>query len=415
MNVGEIFKDFVEKCWQGRVNNPKPSVKNLLYKLIMNALTGKLAQRSKTTNTAVFSTEAKLTKQEKADFYELLKNASDFELFYDAKGRNHAVLLDYDCLDASPSYPIGLTAQILAYSRVQMSTILRACNGYLDPNRAFYYTDTDSLIVPSTVLPSLRAGNYLGNGLGQLSCDLTDSCTDFAKIVSGVWAAPKGPYAVAYLEKPGDTQIKEKIRSKGIPMPSDNKKGVFDYNERIDFKLQSLNECIFPKQESDREHLSLEQQESLKRLAQWIECPDAHLCPSELIGHRFYLWKSPIEKREGEEQEVFFAKHLNTELIWKAMQKEGEITCYYGGMERSMSSSTGELLQVCPTVNSRVPCKLDWWSERSGRLPFPSGVENVEPPNERYDLTVPAGYNPERRRVDIDYAQWLQLGVTDLF
>ena len=65
---------------------------------------------------------------------------------------------------------------------------------------------------PSECLPDLAKAGFIGDELGQLKCDLTDS-TDvetFARIVRGIWSATKGPYSLLYV-KPGDPQLWEKV------------------------------------------------------------------------------------------------------------------------------------------------------------------------------------------------------------
>lgn len=93
--------------------------------------------------------------------------------FFFLLGNNTAVLFEVEneCLD--PQYPIYLSAQILAYSRVYMSRILRMVNGYLDPKNSFYYTDTDSLVLSPDAYEILLKEGKIGKELGQLSCDLS--------------------------------------------------------------------------------------------------------------------------------------------------------------------------------------------------------------------------------------------------
>ncbi len=42
---------------------------------------------------------------------------------------------------------------------------------------------------------------HLGKDIGQLSCDLSGG-VQFSKIVKAIFAGPKGPYSIVYLDKP---------------------------------------------------------------------------------------------------------------------------------------------------------------------------------------------------------------------
>jgi hypothetical protein len=386
-HTGDLFSAYVDKCWDGRKRNPKPSIKNACYKLMMNALTGKFAQRTNQTNVAIFTTNGKLSKNQKGEFYDLLTRATDFEPFFNEGGHNHAIMLEYEADNLEPAQPIILSAQILAKSRVYMSEVMSAVNAYHDPKMAIYYTDTDSIVIHHSAIDILRHGNYIGDELGQLSCDLVERPGAFAKIVRAAWAAPKGPYSLVYVEPTdiGGDMLKEKIRSKGIPMPSGSK-GVYQYGERIEsvWSEGELNSC--------------------DRMLQWIDRPDKHLCPSELIGRRLFLF------RDFQEESVFFAKHFNIDIIEKAMNREGELFAFFGGMKRSLgSSSSGQPTSIEPTVNVRMACRLDWWKDKSGRRTYQNEEGNDAA------LTVPAGYQEDGARVDLNYIDWLQLGVEQLF
>ena len=215
--LAPLFNDFVMKCWKGRQDNPKPSIKNRAFKDIMNCLTGKFGQKSHLTNTSIFTTSYQLNPSRQKIFEDVLESVTDFDPVFDSNGDNHAVILETASPNSHPAYPIYLSGQILAYSRVYMSTVYRACNAYRDPSCAIYYTDTDSMVLPAKCVPPLRSLGFIGSDIGQLGCDLFDAFTNqqFAKIIRGIWAAPKGPYSLVYVN-PGQHIAKEKIRTKGM-------------------------------------------------------------------------------------------------------------------------------------------------------------------------------------------------------
>ncbi len=226
-------------------------------------------------------------------------------MFFSSTGDNAALMMEVMNDNPHPSYPIDLSGQILAYSRVYMSRILRALNAYHDPLYSFYYTDTDSLILHARCLPILKRCGLLGSGLGQLSCDLSDGA-QFAKVLTGVWAAPKGPYSLGFVA-PGTTTLMEKIKAKGFPHPS----GPFPYGEEID--LNVLHE-----QKMDEDQIKWEKKKALLvKVKEWLKDPDHAEPPVEAIGQRFYVWHF---KETGE---AYFAAHINHNMIRLMMTGQG--------------------------------------------------------------------------------------------
>ena len=61
-------------------------------------------------------------------------------------------------------------------------------------------------------------------------------------------------------------------------------------------------------------------------------------------------------------EDVYFAKHLNFNLIKQMMNHEGELTCYFGGMNKEIMTKKNAFMSVSPTVNKRIPCRSDWWA-----------------------------------------------------
>lgn len=160
----------------------------------MNCVTGKFGQKSHPTSTTIYSTMEEETEESRKQFEAVMDTVVDFEPIFGLGDGKQAMMVECNAKTPHPSYPIYLSGQILAYARVYMSSIYRQCNAYLDPAMAMSYTDTDSLVLPAKAAAILALKGYVGNELGQLGCDLDDHFdgTHFAKIIRGVWAAPKG-------------------------------------------------------------------------------------------------------------------------------------------------------------------------------------------------------------------------------
>lgn len=126
--------------------------------------------------------------------------------------------------------------------------------------------------------------------------------------------------------------------------------------------------------------------ELIRRVKAYVADPNHLEPPVEAIGQRFYVW---IGMEEGD---VFFAKHMNRNLIKRMMSAEGAITCYWGGFKKHFVSPYGEVMRLTPLINSRTPCKTSWWSTCS-RFFLP-GADSV------MDLSYPKGYEPDEEERD---------------
>lgn len=118
---GKIFDAYVDKCWQGRLDNPKwknPLV-NTGFKNALNELTGKFGQHTHQTNTCILSSNF-VPESEKAKqaLERLIANVVDHNAVFNRKGNNVAIELEVRNEQSEPSYPIYLSAQILAHARV---------------------------------------------------------------------------------------------------------------------------------------------------------------------------------------------------------------------------------------------------------------------------------------------------------
>lgn len=352
---GPLFMKYVSKCWQGRKDNPAPNVKNLVFKLMMNSLTGKFAQRTNRVNTMIASSSVNSSKQKKM-MKEIIDNIYDFEMV-ELDNKETALFIKVEDPEAAPSHPIYLSAQILSNSRVYMSEIMRCGKCYFSEKNAIYYTDTDSLVAPSHCVPLWEKAGYIGSELGQMKCDLGDFTNNqFSKVVLALFAAPKGPYSIVHVN-PNSSTLMEKIRAKGIPHPSN----ICKYLDGIQYEP------------------SLEENELMDHCRQWMLNKDVKSAPSAFISKTFYIYETP--------DKMSFVKRLNAGLIEEMINEEGVLNCFFGGIKKNFSSTTGEYLTVKPDVKKRIPCKSNWW-DGTKRI-FKEGQESI------YDLSYPLGYTGE--------------------
>jgi hypothetical protein len=353
-----LFHSYVSTCWEGRQRAAKDSAQNLAFKFAMNSLTGKFGQRTHLTNSAIYSTDYEPSPKKMQAFKKMVSRVCNFTPIFGENGQNNAIILETENDNTSPSYPIYLSGQILAYARCIMSRIMRLIDAYRNEDFAIKYTDTDSLLMPSAALDVLIEHDIIGDGLGQIKCDLNKKFThprSFAKIVKGIWAATKGPYSLVYV-LPDSNILWEKVRVKGIPHASES----FQYHDPLRMHQTQSKLRLYP---------------LFKR---WLNDPQRWDLPCGVIGQRFYYFKSLVDK------EKYFAAHINHHIIELLMKKEGELFAFYGGMKRCFENVRGDILLVKPDLVKRTACKTDWWLQ--GKRIFKPGCETV------FDLSYPPGY-----------------------
>lgn len=358
---GPLFQSFITKCYEGRKANPnigsKTNVKNQCFKDAMNSLSGKFGQHAFDSHWSISScnsrsvTATKLNKERENFSKNILPNIEDFIPIFDEKGENFALMIKSKAKSKSPNYPVYISAQILAKSRVFMSNLMVVCDSYRNIDRAIYYTDTDSLLMPSECFEILKNLSKIGKELGQLKCDLEGSVNRPSKVVKAIFAATKGPYSIVFI-RDGNDHLEEKVRVKGIP----HMKDYFRHGENLNLILTS------------------EQKEKFENAKNFIRNPLYYAPPSNLISKRFYFYKV-------DENNFYFARHIDYFMIEKIMENNGELFCFYGGMKKTFYNNNNEFCNVKPTVVRRQVCATNWWNKNKRWL-----IANQR-------MSVPVGFN----------------------
>ena len=120
-------------------------------------------------------------------------------------------------------HPSHLGVFILAYSKVIMNDLIFHMHGFDHWDNAFYYTDTDSLIIHASLLKMIPS-ELLGNDLGQAHDDVN------GKIIRAVFVRPK-LYCLEILSSNG--YIKYHKRCKGIPSKNVDSITIEDFYSMI--------------------------------------------------------------------------------------------------------------------------------------------------------------------------------------
>lgn len=193
---GNIFKDYVSKMYELRLQFERGDAMNLNAKLLLNSLYGKFGMKAENTKVEIIQNNVnKLNKY--LDKY----NSNIVDIIY---LENYIVLIinttkfvpsdNNEDVFHGQDINIAIASAITAYGRIRMSYFKN------NPNFKLYYSDTDSAVIDQP-LPEYM----VGNGLGQLKLEYT--------ITKAVFLAPK-VYGLI------DTEGNEIIKAKGLTKDS---------------------------------------------------------------------------------------------------------------------------------------------------------------------------------------------------
>lgn len=324
-----IYKDFVDQCYQGRLQHPAPHALNAIYKYLMNSVYGKKGQKPITKETAFISGGDE-------DLLDALNDVIETQAILDADGSIMSYLVTMWREEVKVAYPFYLAGYILAYSRTVMSNALKAVNGYKQSNRAMHYTDTDSLVLSPSATMAFPA-TLKGNELGLFKDDLKGG-----RIIRSVYLAPK-TYCLVY--KTPDNKLWTKVRCKGIP--------------HTGAAIETTN-LLRP---HDPE------------LAEKLEVVRAHYlgqtkCKYVDVGFRAY-------EAVREDGKRIVSNHLCYQIyLWMAQGKLSYVSCTFGTMQVVYASGTGQGLSVVPTYNARTLASLGntWWDKQKRKWDAEKGM-----------------------------------------
>jgi hypothetical protein len=158
---GYIFKEYVDKMYNLRLEYPKGSAMNLIAKLLMNSLYGKFGMKLESTQVVVFDTSNELDSKLLKDMLDVYgRFITDF-----VKLDNHIVTVRDSLIHCEYNenedmfhgldINVAIASAVTASGRMWMSTLKN------NPNFNLYYSDTDSVAVDKP-LPGFMIGEALG-------------------------------------------------------------------------------------------------------------------------------------------------------------------------------------------------------------------------------------------------------------
>jgi hypothetical protein len=158
---GNVFKEYIEKLYQLRLQYPKTHPMNYIAKLLMNSLYGKFGMKMESTEVMVFDVSNEVGKTCFKETFDLWS-----ESVIDLVEVDNYIILIRQTLMAfnyneeqdmfhGLDINIAIATAITSYARIHMSKF----KNYLNFN--LYYSDTDSIVIDSP-LPNEMVGNNLG-------------------------------------------------------------------------------------------------------------------------------------------------------------------------------------------------------------------------------------------------------------
>jgi len=201
----DIFSAYIDKCYKLKEDNDEGKegaspVKRQIGKILMNALYGKTLERARFTETRLCNNSLDCWKFQKEYNVEQFVPMGDKVLMVGSAYENKR--------DESINKASQLGTFILSYSRRIMIDAMSAICPKMD-SHFFYYTDTDSLHIPSSALPGLKEKGWLEPVIGKLS----DDCKG-GRVIRELNLAPK---LYMYLCLMPDGKFKTSLKAKGIP------------------------------------------------------------------------------------------------------------------------------------------------------------------------------------------------------
>lgn len=334
--VGNLFKEFISKAIQNKAEAKKGTAGYLLPKNVMNANSGKWAQRAMKKSYKLYTFDELQT--------EIEKPSKDTSMLYDETGRVIGALTVVDNVVTTSPYPLQISIFILAYSRELMSQFIRKCNGFINPKHTPIYGDTDSLIMHCLAIAGLDPVEF-GTSLGQMKDEL-----EGGKIIACIVLAPKtymikwvqldrqhGPLLPNQESLPKKPNLYIKFVSKGIPHFRDPYNPFDDYTVNENTKNEVLKIIQFQKERVNTKT----KYHSVK------------------LGE-YYFYKTYQDKEKPFE--------VKSRLSWQDMEDilhdRANILSLYGGMQRCLTKfETIHDIGINMDYNKRNIVSESWWKK----------------------------------------------------
>lgn len=326
--LGTPLERFMVDVYQRKSDAAKTSAEYMIWKLLMNSLTGKMSQQWISTDYSVHRSEEDVDPSDGKfiESHEIIKHSKT----------NKPIAIGVTISDPTkmPSKPIHMGVWILAISRCMMMDMYMKLNLVSSPRSMSSYGDTDSFIPSIWSLETAKAKypDIFGEKLGLLADEIGGG-----KIIRAWFISPK-VYMIEYVTP--DMKLKWKIRAKGIPRA----------NQELD---------------------ALKYSQNVKTTEQLIEWHHENPLSRPLFGF------------QEDDNNVVISEVLDA-TMFDAMLGGTKVLCVYGSMKRGLVRkyfhNSAAAISFDPKCYRTVNAK-DWWK---------SGARSN--PGDSQDYSVPEGH-----------------------
>lgn len=335
-----IFDKYIDIMFDGKkkAGIEKDAVSYMIYKILMNALSGKHAQK-------LIKEYYQIVAPNTVENDEKLEYMDDICPLYDKLNELIGFSGNVKIEDVTISHCCYLSGFILAHSRKKMSKALRTMKtgknkgAYNSIEHNFFYQDTDSYIMKKESF-DLMDKRLIGNELGQFKDEYLDDGEGL--IIEYVCLAKK---TYSYLLIKNDGKIYCKVRCKGIPHRGD----LFEYLEASD--LTARFDALYKELEK-------------------INHPPIDL--------QVYYYGNDKNKK------AYLTTQDFKNILFK---KEGfeDYKCYYGSLTKNMTkyTNTNSCYGVITLFNNRTISKNLYWDK--GERIFYKNTFNSVPVDSSYN------------------------------
>ncbi len=156
---GFVFKDYIDKLYNLRLQYPKSDPMNYIAKILLNSLYGRFGMNDSFTYSQIISMKDYPIFFKQKGFKESLKDLITLGYNYLVQLKNPAVEEKTNLDNGFETYNVNISiaSAVTAYARIHMSQFKNNLNF---PN--LYYSDTDSLYFDGPLDPSFISNTRLG-------------------------------------------------------------------------------------------------------------------------------------------------------------------------------------------------------------------------------------------------------------
>lgn len=328
--AGTPLDKFMTNVYKKKSEAAKGSAGYMVWKLLMNSLTGKMSQQWLTSTYSIHADETTVTLKpgEEMGPHELITHSETKEPI--------AIGVTINDPSRMPSKPIQMGVWILSISRIMMMDMYLKMNLVHSVKSMSAYGDTDSFLPPFSAYQNCmrKEPSLFGEKLGLLADEIGGG-----KIIRGWFISPK-VYMVEYVTP--DLKLKWKIRAKGIPR-ANKELDVHEYHRTA---------------------------VSCQELIKWHT--------GNPLSRTLFSYE--------DEGKLHLADSLD-DTMFEAMRRGIKVRSVYASMKRSLTGATFENNagaiafepQCYRTVNEK-----DWWT--SGARSNPGNTQNYSVPKGHYEF-----------------------------